>query len=285
VSDVREIDTTLPVGELVSAGTEEIFVSRLGAGRPTVFLHGGGPGCSGWTDFGPVAELFATDREVLLFDMIQYGQSSKPVVHEPRWSYHARHIVSALDTLGIDQADFVCNSVGGSAALALASEYPERVRKVVATGSQPTVRGAVPLTPELGALGKGAWENYYGGEGPTWEKCREIMATLEWYDAARIPNATVDLRYVQSIDPGQLGLGGSWQNRGIPQDLEPQLGQVTAEVLLFWAKYDPFLATSYPLLLSDLIPKADIYIMDHASHHFEEEMPDAYTPVVKAFLG
>lgn len=284
MTETRQIDTTLPSGELVSTGSEKIFVSRLGAGRPTVFLHGGGPGCSGWTDFGPVAELFALDREVLLFDMVQYGQSSKPQVHEPRWSYHARQIIGALDSLGVEQADFVCNSVGGSAALALASEYPKRARRLVVTGSQPMNRGAQAASAELEARGKGAWEAYYSGEGPTWEKCRDIMASLEWYDPDRIPDATVDLRYVQSIDPGQIALGGTQEHRGEPQDLEAQLRDVGADVLLLWGRYDPFLVPAYALLLADTLPKADVYVMDKVSHHLEEEMPEAYTAIARAFL-
>ena len=51
---------------------------------PTVFLHGGGPGCTGWSDFGPVAPLFAQDRPVHLVDLLQYGRSDKHAIEGPR---------------------------------------------------------------------------------------------------------------------------------------------------------------------------------------------------------
>ena len=33
-----------PEGRLVTAGLHDYYVTTLGDGRPTVFLHGGGPG-------------------------------------------------------------------------------------------------------------------------------------------------------------------------------------------------------------------------------------------------
>ncbi|MEU4836784.1 alpha/beta fold hydrolase [Nocardia testacea] len=49
----------------------------IGAGSPTLFLHGGGPGRTAWSDFGPVAELFAGDRRALFVDLLQYAKSDK----------------------------------------------------------------------------------------------------------------------------------------------------------------------------------------------------------------
>ena len=50
-----------------TAAAHDYHVITLGDERPRqlagdLFLHGGGPGCSAWTDFGPVAPLFAADR-------------------------------------------------------------------------------------------------------------------------------------------------------------------------------------------------------------------------------
>lgn len=152
---MRDIQLAEPDGKLIEAGGHSIHYIDMGSGTPTVFLHGGGPGCSSWTDFGTVAGIFADDRRLILMDMLQYGRSSKEPFRAPRWSYHAEVIGRALDAIGIEKADFVCNSVGGSTALALAAERPELVGKLVITGSEP-VPGAVPLTPELGVAGKTA---------------------------------------------------------------------------------------------------------------------------------
>src|SRR6188474_3133503 len=51
-----------PEGAYVEAQGQSFHYLDLGEGAPCVFLHGGGPGCTGWTDFGPVAPHFARDR-------------------------------------------------------------------------------------------------------------------------------------------------------------------------------------------------------------------------------
>ena len=59
-----------PAGRMVDAGGVAFHVITLGdTGPPTVFLHGGGPGCTAWTDFGAVAPLFAADRVGYLVDL------------------------------------------------------------------------------------------------------------------------------------------------------------------------------------------------------------------------
>jgi pimeloyl-ACP methyl ester carboxylesterase len=168
-------------------------------GPPVVFLHGGGPGGDSWIDFSPVLPYFK-DRRAIFLDLLQYGGSSKNPFppDELSWSYHARHIVGAMDALGVDKADFVCSSIGGSAALATAAMYPERVRRVVLSGSQPTidVPGSLPEASGIGAK----WVTpYYADEGPTWEKAQKLMAALEWYDASKMPTSRVDARLAGSM--------------------------------------------------------------------------------------
>lgn len=282
-----DIDLPEPAGKKVTAGRHTIHYIDLGEGRPTVFLHGGGPGCSGWTDFGTVAGTFESDRRVLLMDMLHYGRSSKEPFRAPRWSYHAQVIGRALDAIGIEQADFVCNSVGGSAALALAAERPELVRRLVVTGSEPTSRGARPPTPELGIKGTTAWGNYYGGDGPTHQKLMDIMSELEWTGAEDVPRWTFDLRWELSLQPDLVELGPDWTaagGRGIPQDLEQHLGLVRARTLFLWGERDAFLVPAYALGLTRLVAGSSLHVMADGAHHMEEERPAEYAAIVKAFL-
>jgi len=99
-----------PAGRFVTAAGRSFHLIELGKGAPTFFLHGGGPGCTGWSDFGVVARLFAQSRRCLLPDLLQYGKSDKGTISGPMWTFHARVMVALLDELEIDQADFVCNS-------------------------------------------------------------------------------------------------------------------------------------------------------------------------------
>ena len=275
-----------PPGRLVTAGGVTFHCIELGAGAPAVFLHGGGPGCTAWSDFGPVAPLFAADRRCLLVDLLQYGQSEKCVIAGPMWDFHAAKMAALLGALAIDRADFICNSWGGTIALNLAARYPDRARSLVVTGSMPVFYGPLAPLPEGGRRGRNARDDYYGGTGPSLGKMAGLMARLEWYDREQMPAATVRMRYEQSIDPGEMALAArSDSPRGDWQDLSAELPRITAPVLFCWGMHDAFLTPDYPLMLARMAPRGQLYVMDRAGHHLQEERPHDYYRIVSGFLA
>ncbi|MEW2443682.1 alpha/beta fold hydrolase [Micromonospora marina] len=275
----------VPESHFVEADGLTYHYHDLGSGPDTIFLHGGGPGCTGWSDFGPVAPYFAQNRRCVLQDILQYGRSDKCRITGPMWDFHAAKTVAFMDALTIERADFICNSWGGTIALALAAYHPDRVRSLVVTGSMPVFYGPLAPLPERGHRGRAARDVYYGGEGPTREKMRQLITRLEWYDADRLPEQTLDLRYEQSLDPGERELAAmSDSPRGDWQDLTEQLGRIQAPTLFIWGREDAFLTPDYPLMLSRMVPRGNLHVMDHVSHHLHEERPGAYHAVVEGFL-
>lgn len=279
-----------PVGRLVDAGGNSFYVIEVGTGPAVLFLHGGGPGCHGWSDFGPVVPGFARHRKCVVIDLLQYGQSDKPVILGPVWDFHAKKILALLDAMGLGGIDLVCNSWGGSAGLRLASLAPERVRTITVTGSMPVLHGA--LTPLRGsgrgaagtALGGRARAWYYGGEGPSREKMRKLIGKLEWYKSELVPDATVSARYKASIEPEERRLSAEPRERGEQQDLADVIVQLVMPVLFLWGMHDPFMPLDYPLMLANLAPVGQFATIAKAAHHPQEERPRTYTGLVEAFL-
>ncbi len=117
-----------PEGRFVDADDERYHLHEFGAGAPTVFLHGGGPGCTGWTDFGPVAPRFARRPA---------GRARRPPAvraqleardRRARCGTSTRATSSRCSTRsGSSRPDLVCNSWGGTMALCLAATHPDRV--------------------------------------------------------------------------------------------------------------------------------------------------------------
>ncbi|RFS84190.1 alpha/beta fold hydrolase [Actinomadura spongiicola] len=278
--------TRAPEGTYVDAGGVRYHYLEMGSGPDTVLLHGGGPGCTGWSDFRQVAPLFAADRRVVIPDILQYGRSEKCRITGPMWDFHAAKTVALLDALDVDRADFVCNSWGGTIALNLAAGDPERVRSLVITGSMPVFYGPLAPLPEGGRRGRNARDVYYGGEGPTREKMRDLITRLEWYDGSRLPEETLDLRYEQSLDAEERALAAmSDSPRGDWQDLTAELGRILAPTLFLWGREDAFLTPDYPMMLARMVPRGNLHVMDHVSHHPQEERPERYHAVVAAFLA
>lgn len=247
-------------------------------GAPVLFLHGGGPGCASYTDFRTAAAAITPDRPHLFVDLAQYGASEAPRHDEPAFDYQVRQLAATLDRLEIPRVDVVAQSLGGSVALLLAATAPERVGRLVATGSQP-----VPDERSDTALAVEARTRYYGGDGPTLLKMRELMARLEWCDGRRIPEVTVRERYGSSITPWAMAVADG-TGRGSPQSLASQLPQVPAPTLLVWGAQDPFAPPAYAADLAAMMPRAELVVLDETAHHPQAERPDDYARVVNEFL-
>ena len=167
-----------PEDKLISVGDAQLSIIERGSGGvPLIFLHGGGPGGDSWLDFSPVLPYFA-DRRVIFLDLPQYGGSSKAPFDEPMWSYLGRHIVGAMDALGIEQADCAGSSTGGGAALAASAHHPGRIRRLVCSGSQPT-RTHPLITEDQMAVGDKWIAPYYSEEGPTYENTKALIEAVE----------------------------------------------------------------------------------------------------------
>ena len=140
----------------VKTSGAEISVMEAGEGPPVVMLHGLG---ATKASFLPTLGALAPTYRTIAIDLPGFGDSDKPVraAYDP--AFFARSVVDLLDTLEIERADIVGNSMGGRAAIEVGLTYPERVgRLVLLTPSLAWLRGrqwAAPLRlvpPQLGLL-------------------------------------------------------------------------------------------------------------------------------------
>ena len=134
----------------------EISVMEAGEGPPVVMLHGLG---ATKASFLPTVAALAPKRRAIAIDLPGFGDSDKPVRAAYDAAFFARSVVELLDTLEIERADIVGNSMGGRAAIEVGLTAPERVgRMVLLTPSLAWLRGrrwAAPLRlvpPQLGLL-------------------------------------------------------------------------------------------------------------------------------------
>ncbi|WAP54751.1 alpha/beta fold hydrolase [Streptomyces sp. S465] len=251
-------------------------------GPVTVVLHGGGPGCHATSDFGAVMAM-RPERRWLWADLPGYGGSvtgPSAVRRSPTAAAHA--LAALLDRVGPGRVDVLTQSYGGLVALRLAADRPERIGRIVLIGSRPTPApgGAGPLRADPG-LGARVRAEYYGGDGPSPAKMRALLAALEWYDTARIPESTVLARYRASVTDGALATAAM---PAPAEDLGHALGAVKAPTLVLWGRHDPFAGPDYAAALADALPRGDLAVVGRTAHHPQAERPAAVAALADAFL-
>ena len=106
------------------------YCERRGSGPDVILIPSGEGDCE---SFSKVAALLANSFTVTTFDMPGMSRTTAPesAMESISPSKLAAQVVGVLDELSIDKATFWGCSSGGLAALALAAEYPDRVRNVV----------------------------------------------------------------------------------------------------------------------------------------------------------
>ncbi|MBJ7338335.1 alpha/beta fold hydrolase [Mycolicibacterium sp.] len=85
---------------------------EAGSGDPVVLLHGGEFGASAELGWERTIATLSTRHRVLAPDMLGYGNSAKVVDFIDGRGLRIRHVARFCDTMGVDSAHFVGNSMG-----------------------------------------------------------------------------------------------------------------------------------------------------------------------------
>jgi 4,5:9,10-diseco-3-hydroxy-5,9,17-trioxoandrosta-1(10),2-diene-4-oate hydrolase len=264
---------------------KEIFFAETGTGAPVVLLHGGGPGASGVSNYSRNIAALAQHFRVVVPDMPGYGRSAKGVDRSDPFGYLADHIRGVLDELGINRAHLVGNSYGGSCALRLALDTPQRVDRLVLMGP-----GGVGTTRGLPTAGLKSLLAYYGGEGPNLEKLSTFIRSYLVFDGDAVPDELIESRYAASIDPEVLAdpplqrppdLRTLWR-----MDLtrDRRLGGLSIPTLVIWGRDDKVNKPSGAAMLAKRMPNADVLITANTGHWVQWERAELFNAVATAFL-
>ena len=133
----------------VASGYVEVNGVKLyheihGRGEPVLLLHGG---LGSSEEFAPVIPALAAHYKVILYDRRGHGRSydtPEPFVYAAM----AAEARAFMDAIGVASAAVVGFSDGGVVGYHLASAYPGRVTRLLASGANYRVNGMTPATIE-----------------------------------------------------------------------------------------------------------------------------------------
>ena len=140
-------DTRLEVGDYIDAGGHRTHYHEAGTGETVVFVHGSGPGVTGWANWRNALPAFAERFHVLAPDVLGFGFSARPAGAAYGKDIWVDHLLAFLEAKGVHRCHLVGNSLGGALSLALAVREPQMVDRLVLMGaavsSQPTARSCL----------------------------------------------------------------------------------------------------------------------------------------------
>lgn len=231
-----------------------------GPGRPLVLLHGGLQTIE--LSFGAVLGQLAAERQVIATELQGHGRTAD-IERDLEPGLLAGDVAALLDHLGVDQADVLGFSLGGTVAVQLALDHPDRVGRLI------------PVSVS------------YAGDGYH----QEISDPARHATSTRMPTEE-DFRQMREAyarvapDPGHFDAFWAKTARaaGSLKGWTPgELGRITAPTLLVFGDHD-FVRLEHAVQVHGLIPGAQLAVLPGATHVGVLRRADLVVPLVNGFL-
>ena len=249
----------------------------VGSGDPVIFLHGGGQGAGGWTNWQRNLQVFAdAGYRAIAPDAFGYGLSSKPADGNFDFQTLVDCLVKLLDQLGLKQVTLVGNSMGGAMAIRFAQDFPQRVKKLVVMGPGgigPMERYlAMPAIQKLKELGQEE-----GGFSK--DKLRRFLEYMA-YSNDDVTDQLVDERYeVACTQPPRV-----FQTLSI-DDLRPRLHLLkTLPTMVLWGRDDRACPVESGMEILQECDNARLIVFSQCGHWVQYEKADLFNRLCLDFL-
>lgn len=246
--------------------------------RPSLlFLHGSGPGASGYSNFRLNMEFFAERGwHVLAPDYLGYGLSDKPrdIVYSS--TLHVAVLKELLDAKGVRSVVPVGNSLGGAITFEFALTHPDRVDRLVVMGPGGVEDPALWAGDMPGLQALGDVVAHKRTDRASFRNLLQLIVA----DPVTITDAVIDERLPiwqeQPIEVFSTMKVGVYAER---------LHELRMPVLCFWGQKDHFLPVRHAMVVAASVPDVRVVISSHAGHWFMLEQPAYFNHEILEFLA
>jgi 4,5:9,10-diseco-3-hydroxy-5,9,17-trioxoandrosta-1(10),2-diene-4-oate hydrolase len=267
----------VPEGRYADVGEGlRVHYQELGQGPVVLFLHGSGPGASGFSNFRRNYPYFAERGfRALVPDTVGYGYSSKP----EGVAYSLEFLVGAverfLDGLGVERCAVVGNSHGGAMTIALALRRPALVERIVlmAPGglevreTYVAMRGIRSMMKAVTAPG-----------GITRDSLKRVLE-LQLFDPSRLTDDIINERMQIAESQPQSVL----TSMSVPH-LTPELEKIECPVFGLWGINDQFCPVSGAMRIAESCSDARVLLVGRCGHWVMVEHADLFNRLCLDFL-
>jgi pimeloyl-ACP methyl ester carboxylesterase len=238
---------------------------------PLLIAHGLFGSARNW---GVIARRLAEDRKVVSVDMRNHGESFRADDHG--YGDLAADLAEVIATLGTS-ADVLGHSMGGKAAMRLALEHPDAVRRLVVADIAPVAYGhsqshlihAMRGLDLVGLTSRG-------------EADRRLAATVVEDGVRAFLLQSLDLR----VDPPRwrLNLDALEAEMDGITGWEAVTSRFDGPVLVLAGALSDYVTEGHRAVILEHFPQTQIEVIDGAGHWLHAERPREFEAAVAAFL-
>ena len=255
----------------------------LGDGETTVLLlHGLGSCVETWKyTIGALAPY----HRVYAVDLVGSGRSDKPPASYSL-TYQAQFLKAFMDTVGIDRARLIGNSMGGGVALQFALLFPAQVEKLVLANSLGLGK-EIALTLRIASLPFPSL--LLRPSRPS----TAIALKQCVYDSSVITDDWVEFFFQIAMLPGiqkalHMQIQANINFWGVcPKvygSIVAQLATINAPTLIIWGQQDHVLPVAHAQVAAELLPNTKLEIFDSCGHWPQVERAEDFNTLTREFL-
>ncbi len=256
----------------------------IGKGTPVILIHGFGGSMWHWEyQYHPLAQT----HRVLIPDLMGSGLSEKPKAnYSPEQVL--KYFLAFMDTLEIDQATLIGNSMGAGIAMAMALDHPDRVDQLVLISGFPAKVQASVALPQFQQffqhrppLWLASMANQMAGRGTTERFLKDIVYRSELISPAVIERSFHNRQREGLLAPlySLLEHMDSWDKR-----YGQRLANISHPTLLLWGAHDPVFPLEVGKQVQTMITNAEWHIIPEAGHLPQWEQPQLVNSLILSFL-
>lgn len=253
---------------------------EAGQGDPVVLLHGGEFGISAEIAWENNIAALAAHHHVFALDMLGFGQSAKVVDFNDGRGMRIRHIARFCETVGVESAHFVGNSMGAINLFVDATSespvIPARSLVMICGG------GEIQRNEHSAAL--------YDYDA-TLPAMRRIVEALFFDPSYPADDGYVQRRYESSIAPGAWEALAAARFRrpgleppSLPSSVRPY-DRIAVPTLVVEGEGDKLLSPGWAAEIAAQIPGGRSVVVPKAGHCPQIEQPSVVNHVLVDFLS
>jgi len=258
----------------------------IGAGYPTVFLHGVGQSAFFWR--GQLS-AFKSTRRCIAVDLMAHGYTEALPDADVSFRQQAKMILAVLDQIGIEKFDLVLNDSGGAIGQIIAVAAPDRVRSLAFSNCDVHDNWPPTTLNEIrDAAQTGVFADQMGAFLKAPEKFAETMGKLVYEDpkfaTPELLKANISPLVSSQERKDAFNRYVGFQDHSQLVVIEDDLRKLEIPALIVWGAKDPFFPIEWAHWLHDALPKAEPVIeLDSAMLFFPEERPADFNRPLQAF--